>query len=178
MSMCISTAQARTKCRPRLAPGSIFSWQAQYCVDFGKKVAETRNLLVTLCVCVCVGWLVLWRGDNLISLSRNPLGTLCGSDRSGCSALRILTWLVQPSPYIVCVCVCVSDCSRCGALWILTWLPQTSRDFVCGRSLLLWRGADFSWISFRSWPRDVLSSFARSFYDDLGSVSWCSLRGP
>ena len=81
--------------------GLNFSWQAQYFVDFGKKVAETRNLLVTLCV--CVGSLGLWRGDNLISLSRNPLGTLCRSDRSRCSALRILTWLAQPSPYIVCV---------------------------------------------------------------------------
>ena len=78
-------------------------------------------------VCVCVGSLGLWRGDNLISLSRNPLGTLCGSDRSRCSALRILTWLVQPSPYIVCVgslslwCAVNFDMAPSTFSWLCVW---------------------------------------------------------
>ena len=92
--MCVSTAQARTKCGPRFA-SVHFSWQAQYFVDLDEKVAETRSLW--LCACriapVVARCALVVVQCELWNRSRKPLGTLCVSDPSRCGAVLIFRWL-------------------------------------------------------------------------------------
>ena len=92
--MCVSTAQARTKCGPRFA-SVHFSLQAQYFVDLDEKVAETRSLW--LCACriapVVARCALVVVQCELWNRSRKPLGTLCVSDPSRCGAVLIFRWL-------------------------------------------------------------------------------------
>ena len=63
-----------------------------------------------------------WPGD----LSRNPLVTLCVSDRSRCGAVRTLRWLAQPSGHFKPV--------RSLSLWrsaILRSLAQSTFSALC-----------------------------------------------
>ena len=53
------------------------SWQAQYFVDLDAKAAETRNPLLTL----CLSDRSRCGAVRLLISSRNRLGTLCVSDR-------------------------------------------------------------------------------------------------
>ena len=70
---------------------------------------------------------------------RNPLGTLCVSDRSGCSAVFILLmecrWRSAWGIFCFGSCnplrsLCVSDRSRCSAAPILISSAQSSRYFL------------------------------------------------
>ena len=56
--------------------------QALYFADLDKKVVETRNPLMTVCVCVS-------GRSRCGARLRNPLGTLCVSICSRCGAVLI-----------------------------------------------------------------------------------------
>ena len=71
---------------------------------------STRNIgktsLLTFSMCVFRGACnVLWKSNMSL---RNPLGTLCVSDRSRCGAVHILISLAQPSWHFVALCLSVA----------------------------------------------------------------------
>ena len=135
MSMCISTAQARTNRvsrRPLTKPschfvrvGSLSLWRGANFEIARATFSALRASRIPVVVARCelwdrsgnllsVGSLSLWRGANFWDRSRNLLSTSR-----------------------------VSDPSRCGAVRILRSLAQPSQHFVRVGSLSLWRGANF-----------------------------------
>ena len=136
MSMCISTAQARTRWALRGCPGLGL-------LHFHCKFSHKRPLLRCPCgfqlrrLAQSVGrglpWAHFsWQAQSFVDLdrkvveTRNPLVILAG---------RIALAVAQREFWYH------SDRSRCGAASVL--ISQPSRHFVRVRSLSLWRGARF-----------------------------------
>ena len=187
MSMCISTAQARTRWALRGCPGLGL-------LHFHCKFSHKRPLLRCPCefqlrrLAQSVGrglpWAHFsWQAQSFVDLdrkvveTRNPLVILAG---------RIALAVAQREFWYP------SDRSRCGAASVLIslslWrgarfdiacacLHNPSRDFGHVGSLWLWRGADFSRFVWDP-GKAILWVLCKAFFDNLTRVSWCSLRDP
>ena len=152
-----------------------FLWPVQYFVDLDIKVAETwvkhrfsyfhSFSILILCGTRNVEW-----ESNMCS--RNLLGTLCGSDRSRCDAVRILISLEQPARHFL----------RVGSL--LLWSCAIFFDMACATFSAL-----CAWPRSRRGPKDLLGYFNRILINfartserissgssqhlhDLAQVSW------
>ena len=74
------------------------------------------------------------------------------ADRSRCSAVRILTWLAQPSQNFAPV--------RSLSLWhgATFDVDRATLSALCACRVAQWRGADYRWFC-ESWPRGLVSSW-------------------
>ena len=129
----------KSQAQKRCASDSFFRGRRNTCVTKHRKIAFRIVILTSSC----------GRNSYFLSLAVarcrfyvckcNPLGTLCVSDRSGCSVVLILLmecrWRSAWGIFCFGSCnplrsSCVSDRSRCSAVPILISSAQPSRYFL------------------------------------------------